>query len=539
MYRYFLRRQAPALSLFILTLGLRLFALWRLSHSPYGAPVSGDMKFYADWALRIAHGQWTDFHAFYGEPLYAYLLAGVFAVAGFHPLWMGLVQSILDAGTAVLILKIATLVFPNPPGRALLIGVLAALGWALFVPATAYCCLLIPTSFVVALWWFCIWWLLSRSATARWLEWFSVALLIGLGAMISAAALSLLLLLLAALILHRRSFAALAVAAGVSLGTAPAWAHNMFAGRDPVFLSAHGGLNFWIGNNPEANGYPKIPLGLPKEQSLLLLKSIQVAEAAAGHPLPRSAVSAYWSNKARDYIATHFFDWLRLLGVKIKNFWSNFQYDDLSSITSLRDAGIILPGIHFDLAAALGLPGALLATRNRKARWIIAAICLQMLALLPVFINERYRLPAVPGLLLLSAFFVAELSGRIRAARWRPLATAAVAVTASTFFVVFTPNNDPALQSLDNLKAGERELMANDFARAEKRLRLAFAVAIPANEVTPAVARMFGASAREKWLSGQREAALATIATALRINPADETLGRLRDRIESSDHSLP
>ncbi len=525
MDRSFLRRQAPALWVFTLALVWRLMALARLSHSPYAAPITGDMKFYADWAERITAGQWTDFHAFYGEPLYAYLLAGLFALGG-TPFGVGLVQTIADAGTAVLILKIGELVFAQAGRRGLCIGLLAAFGWVLFTPAAAYCSLLIPTSLVVALWWFCVWWLLRRRACARWPEWFAIALLVGLSAMISATTLFLLPLFFAALI-GRRDFAALAILAGMAVGTAPAWGHNLFIARDPVFLSAHGGLNLWIGNNAEANGYPKIPTGLPSEQALLLERSIQIAEAAAGHSLSRAAVSQFWSEKARHYIVTHFVDWLELLVVKIRNFWSNFQYDDLGSITALQDAGIVVPGLRFGLVAALGLSGALFAARNPQARWLIAAILLLMVALLPVFINERYRLPAVPGLLLFSAFFLSESQQRIAAARWRSLALAAIAFGASSLFV-FLPHQDPALQSVDDYKAGQRELIANDFFPAEKRLRLAFAHIIPANEISPAVAQTFARAAREKWQAGQQEMARATVAAAVRIAPRNENLQQLR-----------
>src|SRR5204863_7749417 len=73
-------------------------------------------------------------------------------------------------------------------------------------------------------------------------------------------------------------------------------------------------------------------------------------------------------------------------------------------ITSLREQNIILPGLYFGLLAALGLPGVLLAwPRSSAARWIIFAIALHMAALLPVFITERYRLAAAPGLLIFAA----------------------------------------------------------------------------------------------------------------------------------------
>jgi hypothetical protein len=495
---FFLRAQAAAFSVFGLTFAWRLIALERILHSPYAAPATGDMKFYVDWAGRIAAGQWTDFHAFYGEPLYAYLLAAVFVVAS-HPLvWMGVLQAIADAVTAVLILKIAQLVLDQSPPRGLFVGLIAALGWVLFTPAAAYCALLIPTSLVVMIWWFVVWWLLRRRALARSSEWLAASFLVGLSAMISAATLFLLPLLLAPL-LRRRDFTALAVVVGIVLGTAPAWAHNLFVAHDSVVLSAHGGLNLWIGNNPEANGYPKVPAGLPSDQSLLLARSIQVAEARAGNPLPRSAISQFWSNKAGNYIVSHFSDWLALLALKVRNFWSNFQYDDLSSITALRDAGVIPPGIRFGLLGALGLPGIVFAARNRQARWIIAAVVMQMLALLPVFINERYRLSAVPGLLLLSGFFCSELQQRLKARQWRPLAFAAILVIASTTFV-FLPPNDRALQSLDDYKAGQRELIAKDFVHAEERLRRAFACMLPATQVNAAVAH---AMASRQFVQGR------------------------------------
>ncbi len=532
MARFSLHRHVLASLIFGFVFGLRLITLVRLLDTPYGRPVTADMKFYADWARRITEGQWTDFHAFYGQPLYAYLLAAFFWVGGFQLFWIGLVQCLLDAAIAVLIFRIAMLVFAGSSSRSILIGLLAAIGWAFYEPAAAYCGLLIPTSFVVAIWWLVVWWILQRSAAARWPEWFSLAFLTGVVAMISAATLFLFALLVAAVFLHRCHGALLAATVGLVLGTAPAWMHNSFVARDPVFISAHGGLNFWIGNNPEANGYPKIPSGLPSEQAALLQASIDAAEMNAGHPLPRSAVSKYWSKKALNYIVANPAEWVALLGLKIKNFWNNFRYDDLSSMTAMRDAGIILPGIQFGLLAALGLPGAFFALRDARARWIVAVVGLQMIALLPVFVNERYRLPAAPGLLLLSAFFVTELWTRLHRRRWGPIATAGACLIISTVFVSMGPT-DPALLSLDNYKTGQRQLIANDFGRAEKRLRLAAAAAVPPAEVAAMVARLFALSAGEKWNLGQRDAALMTIAAASRIEPADEKVRQVHDAIDA------
>jgi hypothetical protein len=55
---------------------------------------------------RILRGEWTDFRAFYGLPLYAYLLAGLYKVFGFSPFVPGFLQACLEAGTAAILFQI-------------------------------------------------------------------------------------------------------------------------------------------------------------------------------------------------------------------------------------------------------------------------------------------------------------------------------------------------------------------------------------------------------------------------------------------------
>src|SRR5262249_53723565 len=162
------------------------------------------------------------------------------------------------------------------------------------------------------------------------------------------------------------------VVGGVLAGTSPAWIHNYLVAHDPVFLSAHSGVNFWIGKNPVPTGYPKFPPGLHAGQEAMLKDSITTAEKAAGRSLKRSEVSAYWAQQGRSWITKHPFDWLKLLGVKIRNFWNAYQYDDLSIITAFREEGMILPGLSFGLIAALAIPGMLLAIRKcRSSAWVV------------------------------------------------------------------------------------------------------------------------------------------------------------------------
>ena len=448
------------------------------------------MKFYADWAARIAQGRWSDGQAFYGLPGYAYCLAGLFVVGGVNPMLVGMIQVGLEAMTSVLIFKIARKVFAELQNSErgsipTVVAALASLGWVFYLPAQTFSTILMPSAWLVAAFWSCVWWLVKARAPSTSRPWFAFGMFIGVVAMMVATILFLIPLFLAAIVQRvasadrlplRLSKMALATAllfAGVLAGTSPAWLHNYFVAKDPVLLSAHGGLNFWMGNNPDATGYPKIPEGLSAGQEGLLRDSITRAEEAAGRKLKRSEVSKYWSGKADAWVRGNRGAWLALMGVKLRNFWNAFQYDDLSEITLLRGEGVLTTGLSFGLVAAFGLPGMLIAAwRFARARWVAAAVLLHLCALLPVFITERYRLCAVPGLMIFAAFAVVEIWSAFMRARWLTAVATVAAIGASTWFVSW-PQRDPGLWALDPFNTGLKLLRTGETDRALRKLEAA------------------------------------------------------------------
>jgi len=513
---------------------LRVIVLARLTSSPFLLPRGGDMHFYDQWAQRILQGQLTDHLAFYGLPGYAYLLALLYEIFGYNPFVPRLLQAVLDAGVAVLIYQLTLRILlkreSSPPGsrtpisrfgfenESRVIGLIAAFGWAFFVPAQAYAVILMPTVWFVFVFWFVVWRMIRTDSAPGGKECLLLGLLIGVTAMGVATILVLTPFVLATLLLkpeidngadvsratwtgeparvdelgdgcinqrrwHRLALGAILLFAGIGLGMSPCWIHNCFAARDPVFLSAHSGINFWIGNNPEADGYPRFPPGLRAGQAAMLSDSITEAETVAGHSLKRSEVSAYWSAKAKNYVVTHSGDWLKLLSLKLRNFWNVFQYDDLSIITNLREQGVLFPGLYFGLVAALAIPGMLLAWwLALQSRWIIAAILLSMFGLLAVFITERYRIVAVPGLLIFAAFGLSIFWQACAASRLSVTAIYMMLLIGSTIFVSW-PQRDPALWALDAYNSGWQALESNNLLLAEKKLALAYAY-VPNNSET-------------------------------------------------------
>ena len=484
----------PAHYVFAGVLLIRVVVLARLTLSPFLLPTRGDMHFYDDWARRIVSGQFTDHLAFYGLPGYAYLLAALYKLAGYGPFVPALLQALLDAGTAVLIYKISVAIFSGTGMRcAQIAGLVAAGGWAVFVPAQTYAAILMPTAWLVFIFWLILWRIIRQKNAPGRCEALILGLLVGLTATAIATILFLIPLLISAIVLkpaisnhsqfRTRISALVLLFLGAAAGTSPCWVHNCLVAQDRVFLSAHSGINFWIGNNPSANGYPRFPPGLRAGQAAMLQDSIDAAESAAGHPLKRGEVSHYWSAKARDYIQRYPAAWLRLVALKFRAFWSAFQYDDLSIITILREQKVTFPGIYFGLVATLALPMMLLLWNTAPlSRWITAAIVLHLLALLPVFTTERYRLPIVPGLLVFAAFGLITFFNNVVAGKFNSVISYGALLAASTLFVSW-PQSDPSLWALDAYNSGWQALESGDLTLAEKKLQLARAY-VPTNPET-------------------------------------------------------
>jgi tetratricopeptide (TPR) repeat protein len=517
----------PAHYIFAFVFLVRLIALARLSSSPLLLPGTGDMHFYDEWARQILHGRLTDGFAFYGLPLYAYLLAFLYKLFGSSPFVPGFLQACLDAGTATLLYKIALRLFRDSdkakaPGTQA-IGILAALAWAFFVPAQAYAAILMPTAGAVFIFWFVVWQIVKKECAPSPLRCLACGALIGLSATGVATILFLAPLLLAALFVKplpdtrklppwkARALGAALLVLGLGAGTSPCWIHNYFVARDPVFLSAHSGVNFWLGNNPDATGYPRFP-GMRAGQAEMLRDSIDLAQAAAGKELKRSEISRYWSAKARAYIAGNFGAWLKLMCRKVGNFWNAFEYDDLSVIANLRAQGIVLPGPHWGIIAALAIPGLLFSLRARPgSRWIAAAILLQMLAVLPVFITERYRLAAVPGLLLFAAAGLEMLWRNCSLGHYRIVAVHIGLLLAAALFVTL-PRNDPSLWATEFYNSGRQALESNNLPLAEKDLMRAHALAPENAETNFALGNL-------RWAQGNFAAARFFYNAALEADP--------------------
>jgi tetratricopeptide (TPR) repeat protein len=134
-----------------------------------------------------------------------------------------------------------------------------------------------------------------------------------------------------------------------------------------------------------------------------------------------------------------------------------------------------------------------------------------MISVLPVFVTERYRLAAVPGLLIFACFGLWRLAECYWARRFLTVTLYFGGLVAATIFVCI-PRTDPTLWALTAFTSGRQALDWGDFARAEQELQRARAYVPDNPETNFALGNL-------RLAQGKRAEAKAFYDIALRLNP--------------------
>jgi tetratricopeptide (TPR) repeat protein len=224
---------------------------------------------------------------------------------------------------------------------------------------------------------------------------------------------------------RRRGIAAAAVfAAGVVLFLLPPIVYNARATRRFVPVTAHGGVNFYIGNRLGSLGVYSPPDDMRSDMRGLLEDAHFLAERETGRTLTDAEVSQYYLHRAFAEIRRDPAAWLRLLGKKLALFWNHIEVPDVPNVFFVQTSCPVLSFLFLPFAAIapLAIGGFLALWRSGRNRGI-AAIFLSaaVLSVILFFVNSRYRLPALPVLLVLAAFFIAWGAREASRRRFRPL----------------------------------------------------------------------------------------------------------------------
>jgi tetratricopeptide (TPR) repeat protein len=437
------RRRAPAheaapivvervwpLAIFALALVIRLIHLWQIESIPLFYHLAGDGRTYDEWAQRIAGGDWLGQGVFYQAPLYPYFLGALQWLFG-HDLWrIRFLQVLLGAISCGLLCRVGHKLFSIPAGIAAGV-ILAGYAPAIFFDAVIDKSILDLTLLTVLLYV-----LVNVGAEIHWGQWCTAGALLGLLGLSRENA-----LVLAPVIALWIAFGdASAKVRGQRLGwfftgllvvLLPVGMRNLSVGGEFKLTTSQFGANFFIGNNPAADGTYGSIRNLLGEPQLEGPDAKRLAERARGRTLTAGEVSSYWLERSLEFMRARPAEWLRLSGVKWLLLWNRREIEDSDDFYIYQGWSWMLTLFawigHFGVLAPFAAVGVLFTWRQWRRIWLLYAMMAALALSVAVFyVFGRYRFPLVPLLALFAGAGIVEGVCAWRQQAWRKLALATI-----------------------------------------------------------------------------------------------------------------
>jgi Flp pilus assembly protein TadD len=424
-----------------------------------------DELYHVEWARALASGDWLGSHAFFSAPLYPYIL--------------GILLRVSD-GSLTIVRHIQAVYGSLVPVLTYLVGRRVAGERAGLVAGLVACCYpfliyfdneLLIVSLIVLLDVLMLLAVLRADRVPTWGRWLTAGVVMGFSAIARPNVLVFIPLLFVWIWLAARGagkrdlesrgrpgetgdthgrlslvggatplltaaarFALFLV--GVALIVSPVTLRNAALDDDFVLIASQGGVNFYIGNNEQADGISAVVPGLG--EAWRYTDCERVAERESGARLKPSDVSGYWYGLGRRFLRDHPGAAAQLYLKKFVLFWDSFELANNKDIYFFGRMSPIfrsLSWLHFGIIAPLAFVGIWVARRRKEASLLAFFLVSYMACVLLFFINARYRLPVIPVIIIFSSTGALWLWDRARSRQWRPLAVGLLAVAAVAVFV--------------------------------------------------------------------------------------------------------
>jgi tetratricopeptide (TPR) repeat protein len=482
------RTDAPflryALAIFAVAAGVRLVHVWLLSRSPFFDALMGDARGYDDWARRIAGGEWIGTEVFYQAPLYPYFLGVLFKVFGHSLLAVRIVQAMVGAGSCALIGLAGYRLF------SVRVGAIAGFALAVYAPAIFFDALIqksVLDLFFIALSLWLIGRLVDDPRNVR--EWFALGLAMGGLSLTRENALVFVVVIVGWALVNgyvrlkpdatqlalsppqlagranvgsgpsrtlsfrdRVRFAATFIG-GLAIVLMPVAIRNYAVGGGFYLTTSQFGPNFFIGNNPQADGtYMSLRFGrgAPEYERT---DATELAEHAVGRTLTPAEVSSYWTSRALGFIEQQPGAWLQLMARKIALLFNATEMLDTEAQESHADWSwpLRVGGVfgHLGVLVPLAAAGLVLAWRDRSRLAVLyVMLAVYAASVVMFYVFARYRLPLVPMLLLFAAAAASALPAWIRSASSRARLALALLVAAAAIFSNWPLLSKPLMKAI-------------------------------------------------------------------------------------------
>ena len=429
------RRRYRRVVLILFSLGclLRLLHLSNLVAGPYFHSPILDSLYHDLWARRFASGQMAS-EVFFRAPLYPTLLGIMYKLLG-RDLYLPRVLGIcLGLVTAWLSFKIGSRLFGK------VCGVIACGMLLLYWPFIYYEAeLLIPATLIALLYLSMFFFFRAMDNPERRLFWALAGLCLGLTAITRPNILVFVpFVVLWPVVTKGRENLPKSLVMGllIVLVVGSVTLRNAIVGKDFVLISSQGGVNFFIGNNPDADGYTaKTPLAYEwygeYEDSVQLFSKTR-AQELTGRSMKASEVSRFWFKQGLKFWSEHPVDAVKLLTKKTYLFWNAYEIKNNKDLYFQKRFSRVLrlPLLNFGIISVLGIAGIGLwfgkcakqqglghCVRSSKFL-LVLLVFLYMVSVISFFVNARYRLPIVPTLAMFGAYAVVEVVRSFRNRAW-------------------------------------------------------------------------------------------------------------------------
>lgn len=433
--------------LFLLALAVRLVYLYDSTDSPAFLLPIVDSYAYSQAAASLARGEGFASTFFFQPFLYPFFLSGIFLATGASIAAAKIAQALLGGLTCFLTYRLGLKIFGRGPAIA------AGLIVAFYGPLIFFETELLGTGLAAFFFVLLVLLFLKAAEEGTGRAFFLLGLCGALSVLARPTFLPVMVvgcIWLAAVFQPppgqriRRTAAALLLAAGFIVPLLPVALANRHTTGHFGFLPASGGLNLYIGNNPESDETITARPGsrwsdvidLPKRHGVRgdmwdrqQFYLSEVGRYAASEPLDfaaglgEKAVQFIGSRETARNVDIYLFGkWSWLLGALV---WKAGSF-----------------GFPFGLLLPLALLGVVL--RQRKTPLIVwLSVVVFSLSIVLVFVAARYRLPVIPILAVLAGAGVVNVARAIGARRWKELALAG-GLSAGTVFLSTLPGPFPA-----------------------------------------------------------------------------------------------
>jgi Flp pilus assembly protein TadD len=413
-----------ATALFLLALILRLIYLAEIRDTPYFHTLILDAEEYDYLAQTLLAGNRLSApsaQTYVHGPLYP-LLWALLKLVGTGHLGMRLLQAVLGALSCALIYTIARRFFAAP--TPLLAGLLAAGYWP-FIVYNGELLATTLTIFVELL----LLAQLMRSAD-RETRWSAVSAGVLLGLLVETRSNTLLLAPVILWWLYHRTrssklpYTRLLIPFCLGLGAVltPFLLHNYLTQGTP--LPFQGAWSFYMGNNPAADGTPYARQGLSWQR-------LEILPYQADADISPAARGYFYLTEGLRFIIHYPFAYLHLLYSKFRLFWHAFEIP-VSADIRLYEAHSYLHRLlifNFGVVAPLALVGMGWSWHHRRKNALLYGFVLAyLLSGLLFTMCARYRLPAVPLLIIFAAEALRQGGRYLLRRDWRQTGVFALAL---------------------------------------------------------------------------------------------------------------